>query len=1535
LKFNLLFLTLVFLLSCGKPDQPISTDYSPYKTESSLLSCKSLKLPKDLKFNGNLLYNIPKCLSNKTESGEETLAGTVSMIEALGIDGLDSLTDLLKSNPEGQKDGKKQYPLIRSFLTVTERGVVEDGVINEKLFAERFGLFQEYSEKLNPYFIATLLVEMAENGRAKDLLDLLFPLIDGIEIKNMMALNRALLVDEKFQSAAITMITSILDNGEIYTPLKQLLTLEESYPLPPKIQQECLTEWLDPVPKGEKGDCLKNIDLSDFKGLETKNASDKYQVLLDELKDERVKKLAKMISQISKGLLTLESSERLDTLKRLSSGGNQALNTQDGFVRNMVALIDFFLGEKGLESKVKISDLDFIMEGLLKSIDQTGPDAVKALNQKVASSKLHYLAEQKILDGGTIASCNGLTLPSLRDMDQSNRVELLKSLSIYFAPYEGCPYGLSPLATSYFERIINKIGINSDCQGPDGNIYSDSCLDREHFKLIAKDLKSHDFKNWQKFENPNPIILKEFVLEVLTEAKNGLLDDPYYLHWPHFAEGKVPVKVVNHIISKVINLGELSIEKIALLDMELENDPAVKEFLRDDFIENLLTKKIDDLKVVADNFSNIFNGDSVANKKAMDIFSGAYFYGPLESFISQGLYPSKMDAEVINFFTDDKFRVEELLGRIRMSGVFINNSLLFTDDLRFNYKFLGEKSRSLEFGFKKDQSGSFVFDKVGFSKDPIQGSDLFDNSYLRFNKLLFEDTLMGVNLKKSKGDEFDYWAKNILFEDVNDYSKWENRFKKHKYEEKIKYKYFETSTYTVDQARKLALFYSKNFLMADYIIPDEGIKFERSRRKRFAPINIKYLSLADPDKENWNYFLKLYPEFLKAEDRIQTYGELNQSIMDWDQSSYSNIPWEKLPSDKRRKREFNLDDFGQLGKEVVRTYNSLNLFTTNRKLKYMPLFGIEKECSLANKKAENCPLTFVNPEKFNDLKQNVSHALLRKLCPYIDSTTSRFSPKFLAFLENGLKIKIIDEGFREVCANTRNNFDELKDNIPYWYHENVLSNLFKLGVNPKLEKGLAHLGASIKFYKTRKKYKSSPEMMVRELINSKGFLPLNYLKYYVRHTRDHRGFLTIFPGAVNTYQNYLFNLSLGFGPQIDDVLARYGAGVKVNEDLREGIVQDFLINDLIKNQMKFPNRDAAAIELIFKILHEIDDNQIDALTGLVAYPQDIESLTSFTGTYSIFLRFLMNQIPPGKFWKQPGSIALKQLMRQENLRALTDIAGKFDIDEINRALKVLQKSIIDIGEPIEAVEILRVVRDFLKEEFLSLHKDKGEGMVYIFEGLIRDVFEKVYFNLSNDDLNKVFDILVKDGLIDFKGEKAKSLMEDFDFLNYFTLKNTHKLLETYQGHFENRPIVKEADKEFFKNLASSLLAPFKMPGAIMGSRILTNLLEDERIGTFEGLLKPLLFEDEYQSKFLNVLNRLNKVVLDDVDKGLVESNILIPSTHHSLKFLRSNMIWRSDASEDVKYGVDSFFRLSSPDSKLWEGNYSLLRNWLTQAKEVK
>ena len=465
-----------------------------------------------------------------------------------------------------------------------------------------------------------------------------------------------------------------------------------------------------------------------------------------------------------------------------------------------------------------------------------------------------------------------------------------------------------------------------------------------------------------------------------------------------------------------------------------------------------------------------------------------------------------------------------------------------------------------------------------------------------------------------------------------------------------------------------------------------------------------------------------------------------------------------------------------------------------------------------------------------------------------------------------------------------------------------------------------------------------------DVLNSKGFLPPAFLKYYVNQIRDHRGFLTTFPGHLNTYQNYLFNISSVIDNRaIDDALQRFGADLNANDDLANGTIYNFFMEKLIKSQESYP-KDALAIELIFKVLHEIEGKELDAIAGLIAYPQDIESLISFTGTYELFLKILKESNGHGRFWEKPGIIALKQLMRQENLRALTDLTSGFNYSEVQKAIKVLFNSIVEVGTPSETVEILKVVRNFLTDQFLSYHTEREEGMVFIFERLIRNIYGEIYENLSVEELNKLLDVIVgneadkangEKKFIDFSGNEAQSVITDMDNLNLFTLKYTHKLLGIYQGHFKRPVKDKKSDEDYFYKLVDSLITPFKMADSIKGARVLAEILEDENLGTWDNLLNPLLFEKDNQKLMLDVLGSLNKVSLDSLNKAVIESNVVIPSTHHSLKFLRDNLIWEVNASEDIKDAIDSFFRISEPESAIWEGNYVLLRHWVTQAENIR
>ena len=104
MKSNFIFLSLILLLSigCGET-QKLKENLPEIKTPQALAACEELKIPRDIAFNGKFLFNLSHCVSDKTKTGEETLPGTLGLLDAMGIAGLDQLTTLLLSNPKPAK----------------------------------------------------------------------------------------------------------------------------------------------------------------------------------------------------------------------------------------------------------------------------------------------------------------------------------------------------------------------------------------------------------------------------------------------------------------------------------------------------------------------------------------------------------------------------------------------------------------------------------------------------------------------------------------------------------------------------------------------------------------------------------------------------------------------------------------------------------------------------------------------------------------------------------------------------------------------------------------------------------------------------------------------------------------------------------------------------------------------------------------------------------------------------------------------------------------------------------------------------------------------------------------------------------------------------------------------------------------------------------------------------------------------------------------------------------------------------------------
>ena len=1547
MKSNIIsgLLILFALLGCGKT-QPLKENLPALKTTKALESCEELKIPRDIAFNGYFIYHLSHCVSNKTQEGKESMPGTVALLDSIGIPGLDQLTTLLLTNPKPARlTERDEYPFLRTFLTLTERGAVKDGNLSPELYHERFELMQLLSEQLNPYWGLNLVLELNESGRLEKLLNTLGPLLlEGIDTQSLFALVNQTLVDPQTKNISVSIVDKIFLNESLYFPLKNLVNIEPTYSFPKKIQEKCLSVWIDPLPKGAVDDCFEGQEFTITGKMET--SKDRFERFLDKLSDQDILDISNLVSDISNNIITMDSKERFAVLKKLSSGSKGVVNIQETPLRNLLGFLEFFAGEQNGIQNVKVSDLDDIMAGLKETIDVTGPDAVKALNQKMGSSKLHNLAEQLMVNGGTIRGCD-LVLPALKKVDFSLPEKFFSALSVYILPNENCKNGLSPLAVYYFETINKRIGLDNDCRGPDGNSYPESCLGDENFKNLQNKISQIDHYGLLETVEPSPEVLKDLLLTTLNEVKGNLEKDPYYLHWLHFAEGKVGNNIIDFVIEKASNLENYNIINLANLDILLTKNIITRDVLREDFLENILVKKIEDLKIVQSQFQDLFKETKKGNDNALRLFSGAYFKGPLEDVLRSNLYPDRVDPSILESFKGDDFRVAELFGRIRLEGILINNSKLTPDDAELDYRLLGDKNRSVEFQFNyNSENSTYVYGGTNFSKTPTQLKDILGQNYLRFDKILFDNPLIGVNVKTSLGDEFDHWVKNTLYTGIKKNSFWAAKFSGPTELEGIDLKFFKINPYSSDKIRKLSLFYSKNFLFADGSLPKEDIAaFSRIRPEKFPNINLNRLRLP---YENglWNGYLAHFPDaFLSTKEGNQTIEDLQGNIsLVWEKNAYDGIDWKLLPSDKKNERDLDLAKFSPKGLEMIKALSTLDLLTTNRKLKLMPFVGVGKECTLPTQEPSSCPFNFLDSknlsgeaiDSFTHYKEYLIKSFLLNYCPFLlkGNSNYQFAESFYNLMDKGLKLNLPQEYLDKVCRDNKNLFTTLPDPLPTWYHERVLTDIISIGENPKLKKGLEGLGIHLKYYKTLGKFRDDPENFVRGLLNSSGYLPADYLVYYVRETRDHRGFHAIFPGMLNVYLNYLFNAALGEGSQIDVSLAHYGAEVMINEDLSKGIAQDLLVNTVIASQQSFKDRNANALELIFEILRGLTPRQLEAISSLVAYPQDIESLSNFTGTYSIFLKFLMGQTAPGTFWQKPGSQALKQLMRQETVRAMVDILKDFNLSEVRRAFKVLQESVVkNTRDSKQALKIISALKDFLREEFLA--GNGNQKNFEVIEATYKKIFLEIYQNLSVGEVNYLMDQMVREDLVSFDGKIAKPFYKNNQALTYFAIKNIFTILDIYQGHFNQKIKKGKNDEHYFKNLVLSLIQPARGDDANPGLKALSNFLKEPSLGSWNDLFAPLLFKQPFQGMLLNVLNSVSKIETKDVRLGLDETGILLPTTHNTLVYVKQRMEWNKTTALEIIDSVDIFKRLSEPNNEIWNKQNALLKNWLTQYEQLK
>lgn len=1552
---------LLFISSCGKKVQTLTSDINQVKSFESLSACKEIKIPQDVDLNGRFIYYFPQCASIKMPDGSESLGATINLVKALGPTQIENLTTFLKIDPPNRRgDIKDDYPLIKSALTFNERGIFQNDRIDPVLYEERFGPFQKFQKDLIPYFFGKLILDLNEKGKLKNLINNVKPFFDRINFSNLQAFLRASMENRELVESSMDGLVEFLSNKKLYEAAKGILTMEKTYPIENSQGEDCLKDWLDPKLKGTLDPCDFKKHKQNTRGEDVISLSDqRIEGFLSSLDSDQKEKFFNLMANLLKKFVSLDNDKRNDILIRLSEGGIEGYYHQDGPIRNLLGLLEFLMGNKDDASTLKVKDLDLILTAIENSLLEGGPIILSPMYQKQAQGKIQEKIVNLIYEGGPILGCPNLSLKGFKDVDIDNREEVLRTIYAFFLPQSQCELGPTPIASFVLSTFKKELELTEECfVERDGYVLEKPCLPKAIIPEIHQKFKEIDWSAAQNTDEIEPTLFKNFILHTLNETKKGLSDDSYFLHWANFAHGEKSPESIDTLIDLITETLEVTPKLVAYID-DIMDDRAVyneafsqvinqekfselkktyKNLFRKNFLENILSYQVDQLNAQVEEFQDLFNRDERSDQKIFKLFSGTYNKGPYEQFFKKELNFEKLTNKLPSI-PRDTIRVREVLGRQKMDGVLFHNERIDNADLKPSFDYLGEGIRSVEASYNDTGENEQTFDKLNFGTSVFGLQDVFGD-FLRLKPILVDNNLFtGINISGNEADEYVAWLKDVFYPGFIENFKENYGDYEFKGLEEFNKDFFEVTPYSANEARQISLFYSSHYIFAKAALPADKTTFEfdfkRDKKKPMVTFNM--LELYEDHEKRWGSYLNNFPDaFTWNSNEHQKFNDLvSQVLGNVTDVEYTSLPWAKLPIDKVGRRGLDESAFSEKELNVIKTFSALHLFTTNRVKQFVPLLGVAEECKI-NRSIIKCPLKFidkVNAEavivksRMESLKEYAQSAFRGQLCTLFNK--EYFSADFVRNLSERLKVDIGLADLMTQCMGIDNLFNEKSDRIPAIVSQVILKDVLNMGKNPRLKPSLGSLSAQIRYYKMNNEKYAQKKMQLKELLKARGPFGPRLLASSIHRLNDNRGYITIFPGMINYYENFLYSAVKKSGGNINLSKDWYGAEIKANEPAELGILQR-LVEDKIFPIYRNFDKEKPLFLYIFTVLKSLDQKELKSIAGLISYPHEIEALNNTIETLPLLLRYFYNLNPTPEFWEQPGARILKNLLRIENMKALVDLLNGFSTQEITDGLLVIHEELLKLGEPEDIYKNLLTAHKFLKSMLLSEGVSTNKGTVLSLEKNVESLLSESGKLKDIRRLNKILNFLNTDDLIDFKGIKRKAAINEINGIIRFGIEDSYKLFSLYQDHFNETK--DNQVPNYFGQMISGLIRPYSIDkeNSIVSMKSFASLLSDPNLGTWNNLYSKILFEEKYQNQYLPLLSAVYKIDNQIFINALDESSILVPTSYNMLSLVFKNIIWSPDSSEDTKFSLGALLRFSDPNNKILEYSTDLMKTWLNQ-----
>ena len=1532
---SLLFLSCILglAIACKRGDNSAleRKDFGFFKSPDSQQACLSKNLSQ-WSLSGPFLNKLLHCAAIETTDGGSTLPRTLAWADALGPDKMQALSDFLLTEDLSASDHAGRYPYLLAFSTLLDRGLKDGSAAGIELTQERLGDMQGFLLALPPERPKWLLTQWSQSGKLNRLLQELGFFIASLKEDNLQVLVNEALQGHTLRKPFFAMSHEVLGNDRLMEALDASLSGNETFQLGPERMQAFELGRQAELPKSGLlphvwSSADKTPDLTPAAHLAAFSA---------QLSEQELGGLSQFLLSFWEAYRSQDSGAQKALNQRLVGTFEEAIDQQRAPALWLLSLLHDV-------RSLPVRDLDEITTALGRLVSEEGvrsswDSTLDTLRAKVGTQKMIDGVVQKIVDGGSIRSCGGLTVSPLERSAQPPLPQLLQRLQWLTQANDACQ-GLAPLAVAMADEL--DVSLQSDCSTASGT--------RPCVPLNGNSARPAATTAWQSIAEPKAEIWLRLVETSLAEQRRWLGLDPYSLKHQGLAYDAVSLASFDKIWQSWQAQDQKTLPALAEFDRSLQDKEELRGLLIPDFLEKVLTFHIERLAALSGQTYDLVpetDGDKSTTQRAMRAFAGLYNRGPLEEALRHRLAPARWlqenppsDARLSKAFQDHPEWLSRIFARLQF-GESVFRSPMFAslgnEDLT-PFVSLGSSLTnftSIEPSPREGRRAASLNTSTIAQNEvlqPLQSIRRFDSTsassasgWALWDWQLASSALTSKDLPPELMGAYQSWVQNELIPRLASADTWSELMQAEapqwsQLPSGVSQEFYDVTGYSPEEARILALYQLRHYLKLPQSVPSASSISSAANPSPgstsfTAPIrgfmNASYMSSPGSD---YLLFAKLVPDSLRSPALTSLEDMQNQALPSFEQYQTEGgfFPYAKQ-SLIRDVSKFRADSL----KPSLRLFSSLNLLTFTRSgLNFYPqaLIGLGgQNCQSSATEKIACPVELnagSQAEAYALYQDFIRQQIAQYFCPLLAGTD--LGDPLLWQKRLGLRVSK-----PETCAGLTSVASLPADSLrfPAWMSKRVLQDIFTLGRTAHLKEGIAQLPASLRYYKLAAQNLDGKTLSQRWLRESSGVW--DELNAASQSRRQKLAF-AFWAGAPSLMSSYTDSLRLGLGT--DEWKQSLVGFAERTESGADSDALRKVLRRFIAIQKSLRTSDAKVSDLLLQMLDELrhEKSELDFLTALASNYTQLE-------TYD----FLGNELPLavlGLFedrfdWNQPGLRLLKFVAQAETLNVLGKLTHVFSTQELQGFIAVALKATQSLGNLSEQQHLANRTLD----EVLSLGSlgrlPSGELLAESWNDVLKAWRQARFTTLFQTRWEEL--LLAWDKPLQrFDGSDSLSAQTVLAQGLPSLLRYAPALLDAHQQTGAS------SETLFWPRLLQDFLRT--MEDETLGSRALAHFFATESLGFEHGTIWEKLFlEEPKRLRLVTALESATSVPQELWEGALEESTEVIGRLQKPLAFLKDHMKWKQDpGSNAFQKALDQLYALSQ-DPELRDRQIEVLGAWL-------